>query len=301
MDRLPSGLDKFYTMRTDTTNPAVLAAVRHLASPQANRQVIEAANRLRIIPVGFYHGQVGPEWGSGGRLECDQLHHAAFSLAGGARIRHRQRDFDLRPGTCCWLPGNTPVSRYSPASYESYYLTFRCEWIPGIDLLTDWSGRRPLDLGDWDCAAWVPAWERTPLEAGTLIAMTALLTARLVRCLPDLDSIIATHHRANAAFPEVFAHLAAAGETRPTVADLARVHGTSPATFAQAFTRAMGISPKQFLNRRIHQDACTLLRDTSLPIKAIAARLGFSDPFYFSRWFTNANGQPPGRFRSRNA
>ncbi len=43
--------------------------------------------------------------------------------------------------------------------------------------------------------------------------------------------------------------------------------------------------------------ALELLRSTTLSIKEIAPRCGFSDPQYFSRAFRNIFGQPPGEWR----
>ncbi len=48
--------------------------------------------------------------------------------------------------------------------------------------------------------------------------------------------------------------------------------------------------------RRIEQ-ACVLLRDHTLPFKAIAERTGFADEFHFSKRFRQIVGQPPGRYR----
>lgn len=290
-------------MRKDTTAPEVLALARPLAGLGSGDPALDLAARLRVIPVGFYHAVVGQAWSSDGRAETDQLHHLNITVAGQATIWHGERRYDLRPGTADWFPGNTPVRRECHDSYECYYLTFRCEWIDGIDLLTEWPERGPLSLGPWDVPAWRPAWEHQPMTPNTLVQTVAECTARLVQALPDLTDLIDRHARAAQLFPRVFAYLterANAGAGMVSVTDLAAVHGATPGAFAKAFTRSMGISPKVFLQRRTYQEACTLLRATDLPIKAIAARLGFEDAFYFTRWFSRFNGLPPGRFRSGN-
>ena len=274
-----------------------MASARHLATEQVNPLSVEAAARFRIIPVGFYHARVGPEWSSGQRTESDQLHHVDFVVAGSAQVCHGRREFTLLPGTCHWLPGNTPVTRTCSDFYEAYFLSFRCEWINGVDMLSDWPERCPALLGKWDIDAWKPAWERSPLEVGTLVEMTALVTAFLARHLHSLNDIIAHHAKANAAFSQVFEHLVDHGKASTTVAELAEIYGATPAVFAHAFTRAMGVSPKVFLQRRLNQEACTLLRASNQQIKAIAAQLGFNDALYFSRWFTQINHLTPGKYR----
>ena len=45
--------------------------------------------------------------------------------------------------------------------------------------------------------------------------------------------------------------------------------------------------------------ACNLLRTTEMPLKAVAAAVGFSNEFYFNRLFAREYGRPPGEFRRR--
>ena len=287
-------------MRRDTTDPQVLALARPLAGLGSGHAGLSLAAQVRIVPVAFYHAVVGQEWSSGDRVETDQLHHFNLSVSGSARIWHGGEAHELRPGTCNWFPGNLPVRRECRGRYECYYLTFRCEWIEGVDLLTEWPGRRPVSLGTWDVAAWRAAFDARPPSLSTLVRLTGDLQARLAAALPDLDEAVSLHARAAVVFPRVFAHVARQrerGAGLPTVAELAAVHGATPGAFAKAFTRSLGVSPKQFLQRRLFDEACLLLRGTDLPIKTIAARLGFSDAFYFTRWFTGMHGRSPGKFR----
>lgn len=43
--------------------------------------------------------------------------------------------------------------------------------------------------------------------------------------------------------------------------------------------------------------ACNLLRSTPLPLKAVAAAVGFRNEFYFNREFSRVRGVPPGEYR----
>ncbi len=47
--------------------------------------------------------------------------------------------------------------------------------------------------------------------------------------------------------------------------------------------------------------ACNLLSGSDLPLKAVAAAVGFANEFYFSRLFTRECGVPPGEYRKRHA
>jgi AraC family transcriptional regulator, arabinose operon regulatory protein len=81
------------------------------------------------------------------------------------------------------------------------------------------------------------------------------------------------------------------------VAALAALANVSPAHFTALFNEQTGCSPRDYLHLlRIHQ-ACQLLHDTQLPIKEIAARLGYQDPFHFSRQFRAFEGVSPTEYR----
>ena len=47
------------------------------------------------------------------------------------------------------------------------------------------------------------------------------------------------------------------------------------------------------------QKAKKLLLDSQLSIKEIAARVGYPDPFHFSKSFKNAVGMSPAQYRGR--
>lgn len=75
---------------------------------------------------------------------------------------------------------------------------------------------------------------------------------------------------------------------------LARKLGTSYRHFRRLFQEATGLPPGQYLlNLRLNQ-AKRLL--STLPIAEVAARVGFSDPFYFSRLFKKKVGVAPSRW-----
>jgi len=68
---------------------------------------------------------------------------------------------------------------------------------------------------------------------------------------------------------------------------------------SRVFSRELGMSPWDFLNRyRIHQ-ACLLLDSTNESIRSIALRVGFNDQAYFSRVFRKIQHCTPQDYRSR--
>lgn len=83
------------------------------------------------------------------------------------------------------------------------------------------------------------------------------------------------------------------------VATLSAKAGISPSSFYALFKSATGQTPINFLIRARMRLACKLLEKTTLQIKEIAALLGYSDQFYFSRVFKTAHGVAPRDYRLR--
>jgi AraC-like DNA-binding protein len=86
-----------------------------------------------------------------------------------------------------------------------------------------------------------------------------------------------------------------------TVASLAGHAGMSRATFARKFKSGFGLSPMEFVAKTRLHHAAELLRSSKLPIKAIAASIGFSSRSHFSRAFQRGYGSDPSAFRAANA
>jgi AraC-like DNA-binding protein len=84
-------------------------------------------------------------------------------------------------------------------------------------------------------------------------------------------------------------------EGERSIADLARQVGLSAGHFSRRFHRHAGITAKsyQFQSRMRH--ARDLLHEEGLSVKEVAARLGYSDPFVFSRQFKKIWGVPPSK------
>jgi AraC-like DNA-binding protein len=78
---------------------------------------------------------------------------------------------------------------------------------------------------------------------------------------------------------------------------IARAAGLSPSHCRTWFRAATGLSPLDWLRRARIDRARELLRDTQLPIQAIAAQVGFADPLHFSRVFRRMDGRTPSSLR----
>jgi AraC family transcriptional activator of pobA len=75
--------------------------------------------------------------------------------------------------------------------------------------------------------------------------------------------------------------------------------GVTSGTLSRTLSRLTGRTTKQLILDRVLLEAARLLRFSDLSVKEIAARLGFTDQFAFSKAFKRQRGEAPLEFRNR--
>jgi transcriptional regulator GlxA family with amidase domain len=85
-----------------------------------------------------------------------------------------------------------------------------------------------------------------------------------------------------------------------TVDSLAEAAGLSRSTFADRFTRSVGQPPAEYLIRHRLDLARGLLRESDLPVRAVAARVGYTSEAAFSRAFRRRFGDSPLHWRRQH-
>ncbi|KUJ59335.1 AraC family transcriptional regulator [Flavobacteriaceae bacterium CRH] len=87
--------------------------------------------------------------------------------------------------------------------------------------------------------------------------------------------------------------------TKHTVADYAEILGVAPKTLSNKFNRLELTQPNDIIKDRIMLEAKRLLGYSNLSVKEIAYQLGYEDPAYFNRLFTNKVGDTPSNFKKK--
>ncbi len=93
-----------------------------------------------------------------------------------------------------------------------------------------------------------------------------------------------------------------ADSARPwTLETLAAQAGLSRTTLAERFRAAMGDTPLAYLRTLRMQRAMRLLAETGHTLETVAAEVGYTDAFSFSKVFKRTVGVSPREFRARDA
>jgi AraC-like DNA-binding protein len=79
--------------------------------------------------------------------------------------------------------------------------------------------------------------------------------------------------------------------------DLAVKLRISEVYLRKMFSGLFGESPVKFINHRRIERACKLLRESDLPVKAVAEKSGFRNLQFFYRVFARITGMTPARYR----
>lgn len=90
-------------------------------------------------------------------------------------------------------------------------------------------------------------------------------------------------------------------ENKLTLNDLSNYIGYSESQIYRLFFKETNFAPiTYFIHMKINR-ACQLLENTDLKVKQIALKLGFDDPYYFSRIFKKIIGQSPLKYKRNKA
>ena len=89
-------------------------------------------------------------------------------------------------------------------------------------------------------------------------------------------------------------------EKRITLKDFASYFGYSESHFSRLFLKEIHYSPMDYFQHLKIERACQFLVHTDMKINQISFKLGFDDPYYFSRTFTQKKGVSPKKYRENN-
>jgi AraC-like DNA-binding protein len=227
-----------------------------------------------------------------------------FCVDGSGWCRFGRRHWRLRAGQAIVVPHGTPhaygTTKRKP--WSLYWLHAAGTQVPALFSLAQMTPREPiLSCGrpaevafHFEDLLGLMAYGGAAAYRFAQAAAFATILSRLnLHRVTDRSGAWTTAERVRA----TVTHMRERLSVQVTVAELARAAGLSPSHYAALFRQLLGQSPLAFFHRLKVGEACRALATTDEPVRAIAARLGFEDPLYFSRLFRKVQGVPPSAYR----
>lgn len=229
-----------------------------------------------------------------------------FGVSGRGLIRHGGRESAIVPGDAVlFQPGIRQDYGMDPALGEWYHqwicFTPRPHWLEWLRWPERAPGIRAVHLADpaarervrglLDEANQVFHSLRPRREDFAMNAVEAVLLWCDLANPANAEAQLSAPVRA--ALTYLCEHLGAPA----SLARLARIAGLSRSRLSHAFREQVGVSPLKYVENRRLAQARELLLMTALPVAEVAARVGYANPFYFTRVFTRQTGVSPTGFR----
>lgn len=246
----------------------------------------------------------GPGYFSDGSLRTSDDHcYFCYSLSGVGVFWDARGIHTLPPGQGFLVEINNPQTGYcgepnpeQPWEFLAFTFTGLAAHAMTRDLVERYGGVYTLPLQSPVLQRWLSratesyAVARPHAVDGAEIVIELLLAlAAAARSQEEPSAVLDLVRRALQLIEEN-------GEAFLSVQELAKRLDTSRERLARAFRLHLNLSPHQLIREQKIRRACFLLKDTDMPIKQIAAHLGYTDYTNFIRAFRQVMQMTPHEF-----
>ncbi|ACQ81760.1 transcriptional regulator, AraC family [Beutenbergia cavernae DSM 12333] len=222
------------------------------------------------------------------------VHALVVVTSGRGRYRDVERDVDVVAPAWFWLfPGRWHAYGPGPDGWSEHWVLFDGVAARGYAAHTAWDP--PVHAGGLPAEELAACFEGLRAATAGAGLRDQLVAASLVHRLVGAT----VSARAAAGEPTtsaVQAVIDAAAEPL-SVAQRAARAGVSPDRLRAEVRAETGLTPHELVLRTRLATAQQLLAGSDLDVGAVAARVGYDDPAYFSRLFARRVGAPPSEFR----
>lgn len=253
-----------------------------------------------------------------------------FIMDGSAQLTMHNKKYDLTPGFLYLIPCFTTVNMFCSKWFQQYYIHFTSRLQTDIDILSilkcnyqanakeNGIDKRIFDrilelnpgreLFDYDANK--PIYKRVTERAfeldklksiSDILKCNAFMRLLLSAFFKDCNqSQISYTINGLTRFQNVIEYIHQNINSPITLKEIADIASLNPTYFSNLFSKLMGISPIQYINRRRIERSQLLLLSSNESLENIAMQVGFDDVFYFSRLFKKITSTSPSVYRKQH-
>jgi len=258
---------------------------------------------LRVFQCGIFVEAREHSWRRAGLLEGILI----YCTEGKGYYRQDHREYEVQPGDLLYCPPRTHHGYWADAEHPwtIYWMHLSGDLLSHYERLLGLSEGGPIrhiGLHNDIIAYFTRLVTEPPVSADDSswfrIQTNAVATLGRIAALPhNISDIAAVYGRIQKTMTLMNASL----DQPFDLARFAREASCGSGHFSRVFCRVTGLSPSGWFIRQKMQRACGLLTLPNIQVKAVAARLGYTDPLYFSRVFKRIVGLPPEAYHRKVA
>ncbi len=241
-------------------------------------------------------------WAQGGRQTCNDPFSRLYWIEKGKGeiVLDSGARMDLRPGWLFAVPDYTPARYRAVGGMVLSWIHFRAKLFGCLEIFSHmlW----PYSVAVPELSEMINLWSQLIALCSSRRLEDALRADGILRNLLSFFAASAPPAGENRLM-EIRRFLPAISFIeqnlhRPIrLEELTRSVPLQPAYFCSLFSKTIGQSPIDFINRKRIEKAQFLLLEKKPTLKELAAEVGFKDVYYFSRMFKKIAGIAPAHYR----
>lgn len=256
---------------------------------------------LRTELVSGQRTLCGISWANHGKLNfSDPFSRLYWLKSGQGAVIYKDKTITLEPGNLYVFPAYKAARYLCPKEMDLYWIHFKAQLFGCLEI---------FNLLNWDQQILVP--ENEDMVANFKLFFDALKSEETKK-LFDADALIrrilgffakAEKDYRGESFQNLQRFLPAIAFIEQnlhrtiSLKELTKVVPLQHTYFCDLFTRTVGQSPIEFINKKRIERAQFLMSKQSSSLKEIAEEVGFKDVYYFSRVFKKIVGVAPAHYR----
>lgn len=260
-----------------------------------NQDLCQKANCVNLRLHHFGYATIDPDWN--GHIQNPVLSRLYYIISGKAHITSGNINLDLLPGNWYLLPAGFSFDFGCPHKMEHIYFHISLSGDDGLDALA--SLLHPLSIAD-DTNPYpvFNAYSRSDRLTDALVIKEKIynILLKLIEKSPTKPEIHEFSQCIQKAVEYINLHL---GE-KISLAEIAQYAYVSKSTLSSRFKTELKMTVLEYIQWKKMFKAEQLLKNSDLSVLEISKALGFSEQFYFTRYFKQFFGIPPREYRKRN-